>query len=199
MATTQAAAWWSRAPAARRHHRASGDPGASRQVHRRGAVADRHLRRTGGGRTGWQRIPVPVAGPAASRAAAHASRRRLATGATTVRSRLIVGAVRLRAVDRRHRSAAALSAGVPARRMVARAARQRQNTHRGAGAPRRHRRSQRARRSPTASTPIRSSPTRPKSRIPTASPRRSARALDRCDAAERAAIAKSLRRKGQFA
>ena len=53
--------------------------------------------------------------------------------------------------------------------------------------------------SPTASTPTRSSPTRPRSRSRTSSPPAFAARSTDCDAAERAAIDKNLRRKGQFA
>ena len=184
----------------RRHHRA-GDARrrppkspSSRRASRFGA-----LRRTGGGRTGWQRIPASVAAPRGVRGRGVRAGVGDADWRDTLRSRLLVCAAIF----------ALWTAGIEARLvylqvfehadMMARADRQQREHDRAAGQARRDRRPQR----PPARLQRRRRHhrrrSRPTSTIPTTSPRASAARSTTATRARAAAMAKSLRRKGQFA
>ncbi len=136
-------------------------------------------------------IPVSVAEPRNLPGAANPARDR----ARLARHRALAARRRrraLRGLDRRDRGAAALSAGLPARRdgRARRAAAAEHDRARRRGGERSSIAT--AICSPIPSTPTRSSPTRPRSRTPDTVAATICRALDRCDAAEKLAIAKNL-------
>ena len=160
-------------PRSGHRHRAGHGASAARQVHRRCALArqGRHVRRNRGRRS-RQTIQASLdPNQRAIPAAADGGPERLARhDALAARGRRR----RVRAVDRRHRSAPRLPSGGRAHRHADAAptgsrcacSRRRPNAARSSIAP--------AACSPTASTPTRSLPIRPTSRIPTRSRPRSA-------------------------
>ena len=181
-------------------HRAGDAAGAARQVHRRGALAGRHLRRTDGGRTGWQQ-DSGFRGRRAPRRAAGATR----AGAVPDWR----GHAPLAARGRAPALFALWTVGIEARLvylqviqhadLMARADRQ-QLRHDQAARPSAARSSTAtAACSPTASTPTRSPPIPTEIDEPDAVAAQVCAALDAATRQQRQAMAKSLRRKGQFA
>ncbi len=183
-----------------RHHRARGDSGAARQVHRRGAVAG-----SAPGEDRWltNRLAAGFRFPWPTRAAARGRRTepaRVPDWRDTLRSRLVVGAV----------CCALWTGAIEARLLYLQVHRSTTTMVRAGAEPAARTRSSRpaaaatsstatATCSPTASTPIRSSPTRPRLRTSTRWRRACAPRSIAAMRPSAQAIAKSLRRKGQFA